>query len=79
MSTLARLLSAKTSQWAAEATIAAGRAVQQNRVPQLIVYPSGKRMMRFAEPFAEFGMHFEVTPETWDDVHSCDGFVVLAN
>ena len=56
----------KISQWNKEAMIAAKRAQLKNIEAQLVTYPTGLQMMRFAEPFAEFGMHYEVTPDVWE-------------
>lgn len=55
----------KKNQWADEAEINARRAKAKGIEAKLIVYPTGLQMMRFAEPFKEYGMHYEVTPEVW--------------
>lgn len=56
----------KIAQWNKEAMIAARRAQQKGIEARLVIYPTGLEMMRFAEPFTDFGMHYEVTPEVWD-------------
>jgi len=55
----------KRSQWDQEAAISAARAIKSGKTACLVTYPSGLKMMRFAEPFREYGMHYEVSPETW--------------
>ena len=57
----------KICQWNREAMINAKRAQLQKIEAQLVEYPTGLQMMRFAEPFGkDFGMHYEVTPEAWN-------------
>jgi len=56
----------KIGQWNKEAMINAKRAQLKNIEAKLVEYPTGLQMMRFAEPFKDFGMHYEVTPEVWD-------------
>lgn len=52
--------------WSCQAEIAACRAIRQGKRAALVVYPSGVKRMRFAEPFGEFGMSYEVPVETWN-------------
>ena len=63
------LVDEKTSQWANEAEINARRAKAKGSEAKLIEYPTGLQMMRFAEPFKEYGMHYEVTPEVWEAIN----------
>ena len=58
----------KTDQWTNEAKINAMRAKAKGIEAKLIEYPTGLQMMRFAEPFKEYGMHYEVTPEVWEAI-----------
>ena len=59
----------KMNQWANEAEINARRAKAKDIEAKLIEYPTGLQMMRFAEPFKEYGMHYEVTPEVWEAIN----------
>ena len=70
MSKLEKLVKSKIASWDVEAEINATRAVMQGRTGVLVTYPSGKQMVRFAEPFKDFGMHYEVTVECWKKVVS---------
>ena len=63
------LVDEKTSQWANEAKKNAMRAKAKGIEAKLIEYPTGLQMMRFAEPFKEYGMHYEVTPEVWQAIN----------
>lgn len=60
------LVDEKTNQWTNEAKINAMRAKSKGIEAKLIEYPTGLKMMRFAEPFKEYGMHYEVPPEVWE-------------
>lgn len=63
-----------TSRWNKESKISAIRAHKSGRTAKLVVYPSGLRMMRFAEPFTDHGMHYEVPESVWSGiVHSKNG------
>ena len=62
------LVDEKMNQWANEAEINARRAKAKGIEAKLIEYPTGLQMMRFAEPFKEYGMHYEVTPEVWQAI-----------
>ena len=67
MKRIEQLVNAKISQWNKEAMMNAQRAIKKNIEAQKVQYPTGLKMMRFAEPFSkEFGMHYEVTPEAWE-------------
>ena len=63
------LVDEKTNQWTREAEINARRAKAKGIEAKLIEYPTGLQMMRFAEPFKEYGMHYEVTPEVWQAIN----------
>ena len=63
------LVDEKTNQWANEAEINARRAKAKGIEAELIEYPTGLQMIRFAEPFKEYGMHYEVTPEVWQAIN----------
>ena len=73
---LKRLVTAKLEQWGREAMIAAGRAIMQGKTATLITYPSGLKKMRFAEPFTDFGMHYEVSPDAWSALIATGGKVI---
>ena len=62
------LVGEKINQWANEAEINARRARAKGIETKLIEYPTGLQMMRFAEPFKEYGMHYEVTPVVWEAI-----------
>jgi len=62
------LVGEKINQWANEAEINARRARAKGIEAKLIEYPTGLQMMRFAEPFKEYGMHYEVTPVVWEAI-----------
>lgn len=59
-------VSAKLSQWEKEAAISACKAIQMGIKASLVQYPSGMRVMRFAEYGGQFGMVNEVRPEVWE-------------
>ena len=59
----------KMNQWAGEAEINAMRAKKAGLTAELVTYPTGLQMMRFAEPFKEYGMHYEVTPKVWEAIN----------
>ena len=61
--------------WAGEAEMCAARAMKAGRKAVLVEYPTGLLMMRFAEPFTDFGMHYEVPPEVWARLKSNGGKV----
>ena len=63
-----KMVSAKLSQWDSEAVIAATRAARMGRRAIVVTYPSGMEMARFAEPFSDFGMHYEVAPAVWNAI-----------
>ena len=65
MSTISNAVQGKRNQWDREAQINACRAIQAGRAAFLVTYPTGKQAMRFAEPYKDYGMHYEVSPETW--------------
>lgn len=67
---LERSVVSKRRQWNREAEISACRAIRSGKTATLVTYPSGLKMMRFAEPFKECGMHYEVSPETWAQLQS---------
>ena len=67
----------KLAQWENEAIINAGRAFKAGRSATLVEYPSGLQMMRFAEPYKDYGMHFEVRPEVWAAIVANNGNIVL--
>ena len=54
--------------WNREASIAACQAIQAGRKARLVVYPTGLKMMRFAEPFTGNGMHYEVHLNVWNQL-----------
>lgn len=58
----------KLDQWEREARNNAARAILSGRSAVCIVYPTGKKMMRFAEPFTDYGMGYEVPEETWSEL-----------
>ena len=62
------LVGEKINQWANEAEINARRARAKGIEAKLIEYPTGLQMMRFAEPFKEYSMHYEVTPVVWEAI-----------
>lgn len=70
MTELQGMVENKLTQWDAEKVAAAGRAIAAGSTATLVQYPTGLQMMRFAEPYTDFGMHFEVDPETWSDLTS---------
>lgn len=69
------LVKSKLTQWEGEASISAARAMQAGVEAKLVVYPSGLKMMRFSEPFKEYGMHYEVAPEVWERIKANGGKV----
>lgn len=71
-----RQVDQKLDQWKSEATIAAADAVQKSKEATLVIYPSGLRMMRFAEPNTDYGMHYEVAPEVWQALLANGGKVI---
>jgi len=62
------MVKAKQTQWSNEAKVSAARAILQGRTGTLVQYQTGMKMVRFAEPFKDFGMHYEVTPEVWSEL-----------
>ena len=64
---------AKLGQWDREAAISAARAIQAGKTAALVTYTTGLQMMRFATPYAECGMHYEVSPQVWDTLVSTGG------
>lgn len=70
ISKLHRAVQEKVSQWDREAEVNAKRAILLGRSGTLVTYPSGKQMVRFAEPFKDFGMHYEVSVECWNRCNS---------
>jgi len=66
---LQEMCNEKMNQWKNEAEINARHAKPKGIEAKLIVYPTGLQMMRFAEPFKEYGMHYEVTPEVWEAIN----------
>lgn len=77
MKRLTSAVANKLSQWENEATVNAGRAFKAGHSAVLIEYPSGLQMMRFAEPYKDYGMHFEVRPEIWANIVANNGRVTL--
>jgi hypothetical protein len=67
----------KINGWATEAHIAACRAFQMGIKPSEVVYPSGMRMQRFAEPSGAFGIAYEVTQDVWRSVVESSGKLPL--
>ena len=65
---LAQGVTAKLDQWASEANIAAKIAKKGGRVAIYVRYPTGLIMARFAEPYSDYGMHYECTPEVWESL-----------
>ena len=57
-----------SSRWDKEAKISAMRAHKSGRLAKLVVYPTGLRMMRFADPFTDYGMHYEVSEAVWSEI-----------
>jgi len=66
MKRIEKMVNDKLSQWDREAALNARRAKAQGRQAVLVTYPTGLQMMRFAEPFADFGMHYEVPAQVWE-------------
>ena len=60
----------KLSQWDREAFVNAVRAFRSGKTGSIVTYPTGKQMVRFAEPFKEFGMHYEVSVDAWNSISS---------
>jgi hypothetical protein len=58
----------KIGQWDREAAISAAHAVRAGKTGFLVTYPTGLQMIRFAEPFEEYGMAYEVSPEVWNQI-----------
>lgn len=75
MSYLEKQKDKKLGQWRREAEIAACHAIQKGIKAWDVVYPSGLHMKRFARPFSEFGMHYEVEPKTWDRLVKSGGII----
>jgi len=60
------LVNEKLASWNRQAMVNAKRAQLNNVNAVLVTYPTGTKYMRFAEPFKEYGMFYEVIPEVWD-------------
>lgn len=65
-SVLEQAVRVKLGQWKKEALIAASRALRDGKQASVFTYPTGLKMMRFAEPFTDYGMHYEVEVEAWN-------------
>jgi hypothetical protein len=66
---------AKLAQWDREATLSAARAIKTGKAAVLVTYPTGLEMMRFAEPFTDCGMHYEVPPQVWAALVETNGTI----
>jgi hypothetical protein len=69
-------INAKLNQWGREAAINAARAMRAGCKAVLVTYPTGLQMMRFAQPFADYGMHYEVPANVWNEIAANGGKVV---
>lgn len=65
---LEKAIDEKMAQWDREALINAKRAKAMGKTAVLVTYPTGLQKMRFGEPFQQFGMHYEVSPEIWNSL-----------
>lgn len=68
MNKLQQSLDNKLAQWDRESVQSAQRAMREGRKAHLVQYPTGLLRMRFAEPFADYGMHYEVPVEVWESI-----------
>ena len=63
----------KVNQWKTDAAIAAAKAQQMGVDAQLIRYPSGLVMSRFAATGDSLGTRYEVPPEIWNAIKENGG------